>query len=962
MCLYFHPYLQPCGSYIDVTEFRVPNQKFEKEVYFNKTELTDCNSSEFKSIFGLVSHTEAKSIRDRAKVVKRRLLRPQRKQDDFLNKRKKPQQTESGKRLLIDFLRPQSSKQKLMMSNTPVISYKLNSKIKEISEIQETHTFNTKPKQSSSPVKAEIKELEIVEDKVEMFEVKQTREMKRKGMKLPRGWKIFGRKRESETKSNGHVYQYFRIDWQFKAPDGKTYKSLKKALDVVKHNTRYEKWEVVKPRNKAPPPPTAASHKHEEDDTPEYVTLKRQVEEELDLELEKDVYGLSGVRPVRKFPDNIVHVLSPRDKIFSPISPSAQCPQRMSAAVIKNNPVTPGQYEQMMRKSAIPISRFRLSQIGEVIGPKAEGWFSSKIETLRRVSKCTDVLTPLSHFHHCLARNGWSVVTSMPRTQDGKVVVQIFSETEDLVMMDLEQYIIKLSTGSLYDHKQSQPDEKMDANQPVFQHKAVKSTYCLPPGWLLKFLGSDNSYKKYSRNVLFISPEGLVLKNIESVIAHINEISAPVYRSPKKSSLESNLVTRNHDTKSPLGTSLFNLAKRKLGGISEARDNCSDYSSPHISDSDSKPSQEDTPAPHKVTSLPRKFYNGDQKTPKKETYKNLTPTSKKSPERKRQIRRPSKLKEFQQSFTDSEPHVESTPRSKKKAYVKIVRSLPRKFPVNEIIAKNKAEEERESAPHSSRKQNKMCTTPPKNKGTSPGDSAISTIKSLTSVRNKTNVVISKTPEKTQTTVRRTLLQSLGEKSGLNKTDPPSRGLKRSQGSSKEDAGDTSLRVLHSTLGSQKVPTGSPARKRKRMTDGEILALISSPKHKQQGPELENSHKRMTRKHPLSERRLPSERNERESSSEMRFLSPNEKMVLDEDLKCDGAGWEDSSRSTPDSLEDLLADSDDDSQPVDGASNSKDPVEDDLDTLENSNGSNLVDHSSNNKQKSRMARKSPRRKK
>ena len=906
---------------------------------------------------------EAKDIRDRAKVVKRRLLRPQRKQDDFLNKRKKPQQTESGKRLLIDFLKPQSSKRKLMLSNTPVISYKLNSKIKEISEIQERNTINTKPKLSSSPVKAEIKELEIVEDKVEMFEVKQTREMKRKGIKLPRGWKIFGRKRESETKSNGHIYQYFRIDWQFKAPDGKIYKSLKKALDVVKHNTRHEKWEVVKPRNKAPPHPAAASPKINEDEKPEYVTLKRQVEEELDLELEKDVYALSGVRPVRKFPDNIVNVQSPRDKIFSPLSPNAQCPQRMTAAVVKTNPVTPAQYEQMMRKSAIPISRFRLSQIGEVIGPKEEGWFSSKIETLRRVSKCTDVLTPLSHFHHCLARNGWSVVTSMPKTQDGKVVVQIFSETEELVMMDLDQYIIRLRTGSLYEDNESQPDEKMDANQPVFQHKAVKSTYSLPPGWLLKFLGSDNSYKRYSRNLFFISPEGQVLKNIESVIAHLQETSAPMYRSPKKSSLEANLVPKNVETRSPLGKSFLNLAKRKLGGISKAHENCSDYSSPHISDSDSKPSQECAPTLPKVKSLPRKFYNEDKKTPKKEMDKALASTTKKSSERKRQIRKPSKLKEFQQSFTDSEPLVESTPKSKKKAYVKIVRSLPRKFPVNEIIAKNKAEEKGESAPPSSRKQNKSnsSSTPPKNKVSSSVHIGISTPQTPTSIRNKKNDINSKTPENTRTQVRRTLLQSLGKKPGPNKVDLPPRGLKRSQEGSKDDAGETPLRILHSTLGSQKVPTGSPARKKKRMTDTEILALISSPKHPQQqrGPDLQNSSKRMTRKHCLSEKGLPSEGNDGKLSPEIRFLSPNEKMVLDEDLiGVPGAGWGDSSRSTPDSLEDLLADSDDDSQ----TSKNKEPVEDDLDSLENSNGSNLVDHSSNNKLKSRSARKSPRIKK
>ena len=133
-------------------------------------------------------------------------------------------------------------------------------------------------------------------------------------------------------------------------------------------------------------------------------------------------------------------------------------------------------------------------------------------------------------------------------------------------MMDLDQYIIRLRTGSLYEDNESQPDEKMDANQPVFQHKAVKSTYSLRPGWLLKFLGSDNSYKRYSRNLFFISPEGQVLKNIESVIAHLQETSAPMYRSPKKSSLEANLVPKNVETRSPLGKSFLNLAKRKLGG------------------------------------------------------------------------------------------------------------------------------------------------------------------------------------------------------------------------------------------------------------------------------------------------------------------------------------------------------------------------------------------------------------
>lgn len=965
----FLTHTKPSGAYIDVAEFRISYPKFEKEEYFSKTKLSACNSTEFKAIFGLVSHSEARDIRDRAKIVKRRLLRPQRKQDDFLNKRKKPEQTEAGKkRLLIDFLKPQTSRRKTAVNNTPIISYKLNPRIKEISQPQEKVAVHTKPKVSTSPIKEEIKrerEVEIVEDTVEMFEVKQTREMKRKGIKLPRGWKIFGRKRESETKSNGHVYQYFRIDWQFKAPDGKSYKSLKKALDVVKHNTRHEKWEVFKPKSKpAPPPPSISPRKILETFSPnsDYVTLKKQAEQELDLELEKDVFALSGVRPVRKFPDNVTNILSPRDKIFSPVSPNAQCPQRMTAAVLKTNPVTPAQYEQMMRKSAIPINRFRLSQIGEVIGPKAEGWFSSKIETLRRVSNSVDVRNPLSHFHHCLARNGWSVVTSMPKTQEGKVVVQIFSETEDLAMMDLDRYIFKLRTGSLYEDKESRANDNIDIPQPVFRHKAVKSSYSLPAGWLLKFLGQDNSYRRYSRNIRFISPDGLVFKNIESVIAHLQEISQPLYRSPKKSSLSATLVPRKLDTRSPINTSFLNLAKRKIGRFSVPARGESDYSSPHISDAegDSRRRRRDDVSLPRVKSLPRKYFTENVRSPGKRFDNGVTTTAYHSPERKRKIRKPSKLVEFEQSFTDSEPLAETKPRSKKKAYVKIVRSLPRKFPVNEIIAENKAAEEREATRHSSREQKiDWSTSSPRARNNQP---AHKTPKTPASTRSRKTATATGTPENSRTHVRRTLLGSLSRRSDLDLEVNSSPYLKRSLPRGDASDGDSAWRVLHSTLGGPKVPTGSPARKKKRMTETQILALISGPNDRQPSPEMKRMDQIMTRKRHLSEKSLPSEKNESVLSPEIMMLSPNEKMVLDEDLNVVGAGnagWGGSSRSTPDSLEDLLADSDDDSKPTDRSTNSKDPVEDDLDTFVNSDGSNLVD--SNSSPKSRSTRKSVRRK-
>ena len=44
----------------------------------------------------------------------------------------------------------------------------------------------------------------------DVLEVTQTREMKRKGIKLPKGWKIYGVKRQSEISNNGESYQYFR--------------------------------------------------------------------------------------------------------------------------------------------------------------------------------------------------------------------------------------------------------------------------------------------------------------------------------------------------------------------------------------------------------------------------------------------------------------------------------------------------------------------------------------------------------------------------------------------------------------------------------------------------------------------------------------------------------------------------------------------------------------------------------
>ena len=68
------------------------------------------------------------------------------------------------------------------------------------------------------PLLLEQEEDDIVEDQQsdspapapDVLEVTQTREMKRKGIKLPKGWQILGVKRQSEICNNGESYQYFR--------------------------------------------------------------------------------------------------------------------------------------------------------------------------------------------------------------------------------------------------------------------------------------------------------------------------------------------------------------------------------------------------------------------------------------------------------------------------------------------------------------------------------------------------------------------------------------------------------------------------------------------------------------------------------------------------------------------------------------------------------------------------------
>ena len=79
---------------------------------------------------------------------------------------------------------------------------------------------------------------------------------------------------------------YFRIDWEFKSPEGRIYLNLKKVLSIIKQKSaRFEKWEVGKPGkiNKINQKGSIGEH---------YRKLKQQYEDELDRVLDTDVFAV----------------------------------------------------------------------------------------------------------------------------------------------------------------------------------------------------------------------------------------------------------------------------------------------------------------------------------------------------------------------------------------------------------------------------------------------------------------------------------------------------------------------------------------------------------------------------------------------------------------------------------------------------------------------------------------------
>ena len=319
------------------------------------------------------------------------------------------------------------------------------------------------------------------EERVEQICVTQTREMRRKGVKLPRGWKIFGTKKETNIDSHGDSYSYISIDWKYTSPDGRVFTDLKKVLSAIKQNTpKFERWEVAAPKKSG---------------SERYVTLKEQFDDELDRILDEDVFAVSGVRPVRKFPDNSLFRTWSRDSKGNNEHSEDHVPSRMSAK-LKSNPISLAQKEKMMRKSGPSIQRFNISKVFPITGDNSDGWFSSKILALKVLSegkvKChkVDLVSPVLCFG----------------SSDKKVQLKVVNDQDVPFIKDIDQEVAS------HEHPSSRsptPTKSRSRNVslPNLRKKLIRKVN-LPQNWVIK--KSDQNLTQ------IISPEGKVFDSLES--------------------------------------------------------------------------------------------------------------------------------------------------------------------------------------------------------------------------------------------------------------------------------------------------------------------------------------------------------------------------------------------------------------------------------------------------------------
>ena len=109
--------MKPRKSYIDLSEYRRAEYAREEKDYFRKTDLADCDTAEFKKLFGLVTHEEASTIREKAKISKRRMLRAK---SDLHKNRSGPEDTHKFLQVKPTYLQLQAKKR--IQQEEPIVS------------------------------------------------------------------------------------------------------------------------------------------------------------------------------------------------------------------------------------------------------------------------------------------------------------------------------------------------------------------------------------------------------------------------------------------------------------------------------------------------------------------------------------------------------------------------------------------------------------------------------------------------------------------------------------------------------------------------------------------------------------------------------------------------------------------------------------------------------------------------
>ena len=159
-------------------------------------------------------------------------------------------------------------------------------------------------------------------------------------------------------------------------------------------------------------------------------------------------------------------------------SDTSDMPSRMSA-MVKSNPVSLAQQEKMMRRSGPAIQRFQLSRVREMTGTSQEGWFSSKLLTMKYLSE-------KSNNNKSITNSQQPDVEKWFSSSSGKVKLQIIDDFKIPVIKELNEHL--RSDDSTNVNVIKRPGSRPSSRQqlPDFSRNVVRSVTKWPKDWFIR--------------------------------------------------------------------------------------------------------------------------------------------------------------------------------------------------------------------------------------------------------------------------------------------------------------------------------------------------------------------------------------------------------------------------------------------------------------------------------------------